>query len=333
MARANQRKKRAAPKRKPLVEPRRRRVPLPRPRAWIPECTRKYALARFDPFNPLAMGACIPDETNVPSMKVTMRVQGFAAPGTTGHGFVSFDPRNPTSNIPCITRTTTTSVGSGATALNAFTFLNYDSWPNALLTSAQFSATGFKYRVVGAGLRVAWAGPKLYQSGRVHGANEPDAGNIDSYTLQETVNFWGVTPKAMTNKHHQLVMSLPDPSSQLAYSTTIKDASTPEGLMVIGWSGMDTTPAAATVYFEAIAHYEIIGKNAAGTSPSETDGPGFVATQSAVSVYDRQHSAVQIIDKVSQFIIDGTSRVLSNPESSAALGRVATRLITAAAAA
>lgn len=307
-----------------------RRSRIPRG-VQIPECTRKYALARYDPFHPDARGACIPDAINIPSMKFTLMEKGFAAPGTTGHGFVYFDPRNPTSDQPCALHTNTTSVGTGATALNAFTFLTQDFWPNALFTAAQFGATGLRYRVVGAGMRVYWTGPRLNMSGRVHGANAPNFTGIAAYTLQETVNYFDVEPTPLLAKARELPMSLSNPDDQLQYRSVIDDVVTADGAMMIGWSGVDITPGANTLAFELVAHYEIIGPNAAGTSVSETDITGFGAVNSIVSDYNRTHSGAALIDKLTNFLIAGTSRVLSNPESAGALANVGTKLLTAAA--
>lgn len=128
-------------------------------------CIAQYCSALVDPRN-TPEGACVPWGFPLPSYRVKVSARGTFQLGTTGQGFayMAIPMSNDTGSI--IT-TTVTSVGTNATAPNAFTNRTNNLLSKLPYNAAQLNAGNLTCRFVAGGIRIRYAGTEASRNGIV----------------------------------------------------------------------------------------------------------------------------------------------------------------------
>jgi hypothetical protein len=235
-------------------------------------CTAGYASALADPEH-TPQGACIPWGFPVPSQRIKTFTRGFFACGTTGKGYILFNPTLGNDSLT-LTFTNTTSVGTNATALSAFTNRTDVGMTKLPYTIAQLNGqlTG---RLVASVLKVRYAGTEANRNGVVTTYERPAvmATNLNSSTFDGTIGI------AMTSLNERpspigdwacVKYSGPYSSFYTQFDTATAWAAV-GALMVCYVQGV-----ASDLYeFECFAHYEFAGPTIPGESVTHSDPEGF----------------------------------------------------------
>jgi hypothetical protein len=149
------------------------RIRAPMAMASAPQmCTLHYGSALCDPeFTPA--GACIPYGFPTPSQRIKTFTRGTFTLGTTGKGWVAWNPAqaNDANAVVC---TSATSVGTNSTQIGSFTNTTAHSLTKLPYTTAQITAAfGLSGRVVAAVLKCRYAGTEGNRNGIVTTLEEP----------------------------------------------------------------------------------------------------------------------------------------------------------------
>lgn len=266
----------------------------------ISNCTLMYAKACYDPFDSNLDQVCIPDQICAPSYKYAATCQGIFEIGTTGSGWLIFNPwtmavndngfGGTSADYPIIA-TTSTNVNSGID-YNISDFTNgyvtgYNS--NSFFQVAQFQASTGKsepvLRLVAGAVEVFYVGQLLNQSGAVTVLQNDGLKPFANATTGTTIK---------NNPRSAICATAKDARCYVTYSPTSAE--------FLSYKSLDTYRASAlgildnnplviyvdgatpgiTFQFRAISHFEaqIPGMNA---TPSESDPIGYPALQAARS--------------------------------------------------
>jgi len=191
--------------------------------------------------------------------------------GTTGIGFVTFNPATANDTL-CLTSTTSTSVGGSATAFSAFTNLTTSNFTSMPYTTASHTANLVLSRVVAYGIRIGNVQNLMNRGGIVFAFEHPDHVDVMSQTLDSV--------GAMQYTARDRVSSEPGWDSDVLYSgpTTPADLEFQAAAMPLNNSAgarvavLAVSGTAGDVYeAEVCVHVEYIGTNAAGRTPSHSD--------------------------------------------------------------
>lgn len=159
----------------------------------IMDCTYKYILAKTDPFNPDAIGACVPRDNYSASQKNHAFVRLSMQCNSNGYA-VAFIMPCLANDRPVIYYTRASSTVSGSTALNLSTLaaaseLDSVDLPtpyntaNLYDTGSSTSASSVKGRVVSAGFRWWYTGTEINRSGWSTAFVSPSHSSMESETL------------------------------------------------------------------------------------------------------------------------------------------------------
>lgn len=159
-----------------------------RPALKLTECAAKYAVAIIDPWDKLAMGACVPMAPARPTMKVCGFLRGIVHIGTAGIGFIAASPCI-ANNIACVYHSASSFAGS---TIEATTFAILGVVHNAI-SNLPFTRTNLVDggasnvpialgRIVSAGLSLRYIGTEYNRGGRVMCYSEPTHESINTYT-------------------------------------------------------------------------------------------------------------------------------------------------------
>lgn len=148
------------------------------------ECTAKYAMAVSNPFNPHAMGACVPKWPGFNSQKSCGRFEVTATVGTSGYGFVCMSPCSAGDGVT-VWYSNATYAGNnlwanGATAGVETGVNNLPYTKSQLLDVA--STTNIQSRIVGAGLQISYTGTVLNKGGTYYALTQPNHNSVHGYT-------------------------------------------------------------------------------------------------------------------------------------------------------
>lgn len=268
-------------------------------------CAAGYAKALTDPCN--APPACIPTFPPLPSQKLKAYIKGTFLLDTTGFGFVAFDPQLALANDTGATTDATTEkswpvVYSDGNALTnkwisiegSFTGVDGAN-SNSPFSTVEFSdssisdvsdAVGVDARVVGACLRVKYAGDSLSDKGTIFGISHPDNASLNDCGVTQLSAFDGVASNTMRDARGWLsVLWKPTKASDYEYEDKIHRSTAgvislcapPLGFIVTGGT------AGAPMQFEAYVIFEAIGPLARGKTPSTADPTGFSAVLNYVA--------------------------------------------------
>lgn len=243
--------------------------------AALTECAAKYLLACTDPWNPRALGACVPSMPPLKSQKQRRYVRLTVTIGTAGTGFVTLDP-NLSNNAQCVTYTTgsyasgvipatldtgvsTASVNSGGYALNQF--------GNAVGT--------VRGRIVSAAMSIQDISPVFDRGGMIYGLCQPEHESITAYTpalmaayqeslvavndgARHSIVAFGISPEETAypsipgaGPHSDYTSPFSTSCTVAGYDSTVKQPIM--GFMVTGKAGN-------TYQVEIVIHTEYIGQ-------------------------------------------------------------------------
>lgn len=243
----------------------------------IPDCTKHFIKALYDPFDTPA-GVCIPcDLFPLPSQKCKALLRGSFNLGTTGFGFVSLSP-SLCNDDTAIRATSSTSVGGASTTFNAYTNLGNDVFSKLPYSLADVVTNAtVAGRIVAAGLRVRYASKETDRRGIYNALESGD--HEDLYSLQNynTVN----------RDYPQTTVSRPTGTASWDATVCYSGPIQPGELEFVNvslplrpsYADSATTPliiscqgnAGDILEFEAVVHVEYVGKKVESKTQSHAD--------------------------------------------------------------
>jgi len=261
---------------------------------------------RIDQFR--SENPCIPTIPNVKSRKFSSFLRGdfLASIGANpGGGFIAFAPRRlaqdgvATNYNTCpiyASNINWNPLGVGSpypildvtaaidTGVNGFSF-------NADYTSSQLplvNGRGIKYRIVAAGLRIRYTGTEVNLAGTIHATIMPNHDTLSQGTVTqlgqlETYFRYPMTREWITIAHSPVMdddfLYFPDSINNPTFFGTL--FSTQSFQHYMGFQITDC--AAGSFQWEAVTHYEVVGSEVRGLTPTPADLPGVSAVLSAVT--------------------------------------------------
>lgn len=257
-------------------------------KSWLPvsHCGVHYAAVLADPFY-ANHGACIPAELfPLPSQKVTVLTRGTFALGTTGIGYVMFNP-SVTSDTIAGVFTNATSVGTNSTAFTAFTNTSQFTCPSLPYANAKLTDKTIQARIVGCGLRAQYAGSLMNRNGSAFMYEEPDHQAVNGMTYDQIASFPQSEQVNVTNYapqgEHDWMTSFSFSGPVTPSDVEFLSSPNPFGgaFMIIAVSGIPGDKWS----FEVIQHVEYIGSGSPERTPSHSDPVVFSkALESAKSI-------------------------------------------------
>lgn len=263
-------------------------------------CGKNYLKLQYDPFTPVSGLFCIPDTVAIPSQKLTLRQRGSFFCDANGDGIILLNPYNiigqasKASNDCPIAYSAATDgthiMGGSYSSFNVYTELDkanpliipagWDSPFNAAQTAAN------KIRVVGAGLRISYAGKYDDLKGSIQVFKHPT----------NKTNFWNTPLNIKTGaallafdetaygaiSHNMVYSSVYHPATlaDFEYHSPTDEVSEGGGsftrnrsftnaIYVQGCTQADNSFTEFT--WEAIVHVELVGPDATGILSSDVD--------------------------------------------------------------
>jgi len=305
----------ATPSRYSLMTDKQKMAAINRRYSFLEEmspCVKQYAKVLVNPFVIPREPACIPDLHSSPSTKFSAWSRGTFQNGTTGLGYIVFDPwqfvandlidtidgvqncaiystNNSFHRDQIITVTKPGDMQPEFTSYASNSPYKYDDFVGTDDEGTLISLS--RYRVVGAGLRVKYVGPTLTNQGSLLAAREATNDNIPdrvsfSYLLgwQSTTN---TAMKAFSNKWWACVY-VPATPDDYTYDFLLNNypgeiptqTRLSHKCMIIAVNGADGANP-VTLQFEAFAHYELIGKPQRTLSHTDLSGMSIVHNSAA----------------------------------------------------
>lgn len=300
------------------------------------ECVLRYLLARLDPFDSDAVGACYPGSGSLPSWKITTRSRGsFKSNSAPSIAAIKYRP-TPFSDLPCVRYTDGSAVVStwpmAHTAATAGVTESNPLGANLVSTSM---GDKLRWRLVAAGIRVRTSGPSLYRGGVIYGYTNPGGVLAESTIDQVPIapSYRSVKFKEAASGGTLTVLTNLPPGYEGVYANYSKwfDGSTDNGYCS---SYIFTDPAEHTTndyFYETVEHWEIIGSDVqylASPTPSDpisADIASVVGTTVAVNSDGSRSNQTRISQGFQQFAeeIGSGMTSLSNGAMSA-MGTIAT---------
>lgn len=280
----------------------------------ISECARVYAVALRCPFYfqdeicPKVMNlkgvtpktpVCYPGPYRLNTRKMCCWVKGtFGIQTTTNHGFILFAPARLANNngiannrdCPVLTSLSNpvaplplgffAGVDTGAAGWGnvgaAYNF-NSDYSTAQLILTAQNQ--GIKYRVVAAGLRVKYIGPKLTEAGLIHFIEDPDHATLSNQSVASISGFEGyfnhlVDKESGEREWHELTftpvqeLDFQFEGDSIANATFTARDNHFMGMIISG------CPTGDNFQYEAVTYFEAIGNQVRGKTVTPTDPTG-----------------------------------------------------------
>lgn len=251
-------------------------------------CADTYASVLTNPFK-LVPNACIPDQNDLPSLKVHTRKRGIFSAGTTGVAFVMLSPKCAARDDVMGTYSNGNYAGIAFSADTAVTGVVPFSNSQLPYDSAAFTNLTVQGRLVGCGLRVRYIGAELYRAGRLMLVRVPTSNNLSgedptTFLGADTLRTFPVT------KTWQTVAYIPSANADYDYSSTrffvpTLGTNTSMGVFVDGTNVVAGNT--ASFEFEIIQHHEFIpmvtgGGAVLGLTPTHSDTPGLSAIRNSL---------------------------------------------------
>ncbi len=150
----------------------------------VRECEDKFKQAMIDPFNPYALGCCLPAGFQRPSFKFSATASGtFSTSGADGYGWIFCAP-TPANNKYSVYTTKVETVDAVtpspvAGATGAYRVGVQSPFPAETFTDGSHTlANSLSARVISVGLRIRYIGTKDQSGGRVYGFVDPSHQNL-----------------------------------------------------------------------------------------------------------------------------------------------------------
>jgi len=203
--------------------------------------------------------------------------------GTQGVGFVIFNPQGALvsdSEREPIRTTTAEYAGNMDTAFNQF---DATAQSNSIYSYASMVGGGAQARLVGAGIRIAYTGTTLNQSGTLLTMYRPGNQDLDPVTPNDVLQYAQSNVSAVT-RQTKFVTYRPDSTALISYQATeqlVHNAATSTfGSWAYGFTVFGAVPGTSFLV-ETISHFEVIGHNFPVTK-SHADPLGYAAVSEAV---------------------------------------------------
>jgi hypothetical protein len=247
----------------------------------ISECALMYASALCDPEG-TSEGACVPYGFPTPSMKQKVFSRGTLQLGTTGQGYITFLPTVTNDNSAIVT-STSTSVGTAATALNAFTNQQLVILPKLMFGAADVvTSKRVAARFVAGGIKIRYSGTEANRNGTMTALEEPN--HLDVATLSGTqirgyVNSFVERPDPL-GAFYSIASSGPVTALETQFQNVAQPYTCPIAIFIDGLAG-------DKYEWEVYEHVEYVGQNVPGVSASHADPVAYaqiIDTTKAVTV-------------------------------------------------
>lgn len=242
-------------------------------RPTISMCALKYASALLDPEN-TPVGACVPWGFPANTFKAKGFSAGRMACGTSGVGFFGLTPVA-TNDTGATLATSSTSVGTTGTALNAFTNTIPGLAANLPVSIAQYTAQSLSSRCVSAIAKVRYAGTEAGRNGTIYCFEHPDHLTCDTMTPQQILQSTQRTDERprMDGSWHSVLWSGPvvGAEAELAARPGSQARGNVIDPMVIIIQGSPGDIYDVEFYFQIEYH----GPNMQGSGPAESDPSGY----------------------------------------------------------
>jgi len=353
-SKAQRKAKKAKGKTAQRVQVNRRQGPT-LPRAALSECVAEYGRLLVNPFVK-EHKACVPMPPAIPSRKVSVYQKGTFATQANSFGFMSMNPYagilnasvdvgtyNTPANQPFVWGSTGTGVGNFVLtpgAANTFWLeSNTDYTTNSV---SALDAIDQDVRLVAAGLKIRFNGTALNAGGVICLAEDPahvgfsNASNAGAtrWTFSAMSDLDEGSNDQVSFGREYCVTYRPIYPDEFGYATAalmkgsnIQGApDDPDILQSANWYDILACTIVSALpsqqfYFEAYAHYELIGSAVRGRTPSHIDTVGTSKFQEVVGDLavrkpfvsfgseDREARASGLLDNVGQLLIDGAAKL------------------------
>lgn len=286
----NRKSSNAAPKKQPRQ---------PQKAKKLNDCSLHYALALSDPWD-CPEPPCVPDNITIESYKFNVRARGTFGIGTNGTGFVAINPYCPyeQSAPNAIFGYSTTIAYAGINIYNpalpgvanintnsSFPYTNSDSYEQA-------------YRVVGAGIKVCYAGNEMNRQGQYTIYRDPSNGAIAFGSSLDNLLTMRESSLAPVDKEWHCALWKPVSASDITYASRGIDIDSGTGSKLFAMNpsiivGVTGGSAGASVSYDVIVWFEMTGRNMPVVSVSHTDPIGYSMASAAVSSHQPESSPKQ----------------------------------------
>jgi hypothetical protein len=238
----------------------------------VPECAEHYFNALCDPFN-VPTGVCIPaDLFPIPSQKCRTFVRGTFNLGTTGFGYIAFNPAL-ANDVACTASTTSASIGNTGTTFSAYTATNAVNMTQLPYTAAQLAAGTVKGRIAAFGIRVKYIGKLMDSNGICVSFEDPDHRDVLTNYNYSTLNAnpYTTVDRVYTGNHWDKAVCYSGPTTISDYEFSAVNQPLLTTFMIVAISGV-----AGDLYeFEIYQHTEYLGQIVVGKSFSHADPTSF----------------------------------------------------------
>lgn len=246
----------------------------------LEKCVVDYTNSVLNPFA-LHQGPCVPVFPGIPSLKQTFRARGVAAIGAAQVGFVGVnlaayaDSTNGQSNVIHSTGTYAGSTIEPANGSNGVLPARHNS-PYA---PSDFGVGYLESRLVSCGIKCRYIGTELERSGNLVAIADPHGHDLDGNTITSLMLY----DKGESQPHDRkwrgiswTPTTIDDTGFTSSGVTRNAPGNSPMAVMFTGSPGQQ-------VEFETIWHFELIGKDARGKTPTPVSED---ATKRAISWLD-----------------------------------------------
>lgn len=245
-----------------------------RKRSNLPQCTKLYAKALLDPFDPSVVGVCYPSGLTIPSMKFSQRIKGTCTVNADGIGFIQMrDCLN--KQFGAINSSNSNSVYGAVddldTVFSAVTNTTATNFTQIPFDVATFTGKGIEGRMVTMGYRYKYAGRQDALAGLCYDLEEPDHQNNGDSSMKTVVDHRMTYLHPVDNNWHYVKWSGPVKQEEVDYSGTGYAGGNGEFILSTVFTGL--TSGSALVW-EAIMHCEFHGTQAFATTFNQVDDAG-----------------------------------------------------------
>lgn len=245
----------------------------------LPLCVEQLARCISEPFKSLEDGLapCLPDDIIGRTMKVaTVRTVNFAA-GTSGAGYVTFEPFNYANDIAAFHFTQSTSAGTTATGLIGFTAVGSNDNYTFPWNDAAFTTMGATARPVCVVAECAYTGPRTDTSGIMFPINSGNGTDVAPLPLGQL----NMRAKPWYTEHAQPMRNVFIPVGDKMHLAPSDHAQVVGFGVVNGPSGGAYTATFATWYEVSFLESAVVGPST--LTPSESSPTGLSSIWQALS--------------------------------------------------
>jgi hypothetical protein len=284
----------------------------------IAPATAQWINTLGNPFgNQLSSG--VPDFPATLTRKFKCFVKGTADTGTTGFGFVVAEFLNAAaSDVVCVRNSLSTYAGTTVDYTTGATVSN--SLSNSDYVAADFgnTPTTLQYRIVGAGLKVRYTGTELNKGGQLIAFADPRHRSVFQRSIS-SIDGNDTSRRFAMNREWTTVLYRHVDTDDLDFTATLPTVTPANTDSTFYTVVCFQAPAGVSLSFEweMHAHFEVVGRNIRGATPSYADPTGFAAVN-AVTIFDDTLLPSQVPHKeyVNRVLL-GTARYLAGHSSSA----------------